>query len=777
MLIDVIKRFWTRSIQRQLILGIALVHAVLMTIFVVDLVERQRNFLSEQTVAQTQSLSETLAANSVSWVLANDVIGLEEVIVSQSGYPGLEYAMVLSPDGRVLAHTNLSVIGRFATDDISQGLLKKTVTTQLLQTNIKLVDIATPIMVNDSHIGWARVGVSGDKVSEGLEIITRDGVVYTIIAILIGTLFALFMAKGITSGLHQLVVVASSIREGTKTRVKLEREDELGQLANDFNLMLDEIDRQNRSRLMLEQEVRAQRDQLEVQVRERTSQLEVARDEALRATAAKSEFLASMSHELRTPLNSIIGFTGIVRDGEAGDINDEQKNQLSMVYNSAKHLLGLINDILDLSKVEAGKHEIVKGMFSLPEMLNEVKEMIQPLVDEKGLSLQVQSTNIDEQLYADQVKLRQIIVNLLGNAVKFTYAGTISLRCEIVDDVLTISVIDTGIGIDSAGQLKIFQPFSQVDGGDTRLQEGTGLGLAICKRFIDLMGGKLTLESVAGEGSTFTVTLPIELPKSISKHKQQKRHSAVLESNNSLVMVVDDQHDAQELLKRYLRAEGYDVIVCSNGNEAVELARTHKPFAITLDIMMPKLNGWDTLSMLKGDEETLNIPVIIISILDEANLGISLGAVDYLQKPVESKDLVRSLNNLRETGDNVLIVEDHDEDAELLRKILEPMNYDIRHASDGATALTEVKKKCPDIVLLDLMMPGMSGFEVIRRIRGGDYPECDVQIIVISAKTLTEAEGDYLNKNVEQVMVKGQFSRKEVLSEVGCLLNKLGSTE
>ena len=504
MLVDAVKRFWTRSIQRQLILGIALVHAILMTIFVYDLVERQRGFLSQQLVAQTQSLTETLAANSVSWVLANDVIGLEEVILSQSGYPGLEFAMVLSLDGRVLAHIDANAVGRFATDETSKKLIGAPATIQLLQTNINLVDVAAPIMVNERQIGWARVGISGEKVTEGLQVITRDGVLYTIIAIIVGTLFAFFMARGITAGLHKLVLVAASIREGTKRRAKLDREDELGQLANDFNLMLDEIDRNSRSRLMLEQEIRSQRDQLEGQVLERTHELEEARDEALRATAAKTEFLSRMSHELRTPLNAVLGFghilTVILKD------NEEAKKQANKIVVAGNHLLVLIEEIMDLSRIETGQIEVNLEPVELQQVINESVSFIRPLAEEHRVSLDIQ--NCDFVLYADETRLKEIILNLLSNAVKYNKnGGNTSLSCGEEAGFIKISVEDTGIGFSDEQRKMLFEPFSRLGAEYTGIQ-GTGIGMTIVKSLLELMGGKIVVESTPGEGSRFDIYIP-----------------------------------------------------------------------------------------------------------------------------------------------------------------------------------------------------------------------------------------------------------------------------
>jgi signal transduction histidine kinase/DNA-binding response OmpR family regulator len=504
-------------------------------------------------------------------------------------------------------------------------------------------------------------------------------------------------------------------------------------------------------------------------------ELEQARDEALAATRTKSEFLASMSHELRTPLNSIIGFTGIVKDGVAGPVTDEQNKQLTMVFNSAKHLLSLINGILDLSKVEAGKLEVNNEYFELVPLLNELKAVMQPQVDAKGLEMLLDVQNAPKMVYADRGKLRQSLLNLLGNAVKFTAQGSVTLRCRTQNPGnLSLEVIDTGQGIKEENQQQVFDSFRQLDQSDTRLQEGTGLGLTITKRFVELMGGSITLKSQLGIGSTFTIDLPIRDVISQSVADTHGNDARTSNKSGQTVLVVDDQPEALELFRNYLEREGYSVILCDNGTDAVSLAHEHQPFAITLDILMPKPDGWVTLAMLKNDPHTAYIPVVIVSILDEQNLGLSLGAVDYLQKPVEPMQLLDALETLRVSSSNIMVVEDHQQDAELIRAILEPEGYRVSHASSGADALARVDHRLPDLILLDLMMPGMSGFEFIRHLRARSLTQ-EIPVIVVSAKTLTDAERQYLHDNVEQVLVKGRFEREEMLQEVGEALAKIAA--
>lgn len=524
-----------------------------------------------------------------------------------------------------------------------------------------------------------------------------------------------------------------------------------------------------------EQELKQYREHLEVLVGDRTRELQEARDEALEATRTKSEFLANMSHELRTPLNSIIGFSGIVKDGIAGPVNEEQTKQLTMVYNSARHLLDLINDILDLSKVEAGKMEVYKEEINLHNMVNEVCDLMTPQIEEKNLKLSVELNDAPELYLTDGKMLRQVLLNLLSNAIKFTNEGSVSLNCKIFNSLLQIEIVDTGIGISESNIDHVFDSFKQLDAGDNRLNEGTGLGLAICREFIELLGGYLLAKSEVGNGSVFTMQLPIEKSAALYGSPLAIDTSGVenYEVGEKLVLIVDDEGSARELLNTYLTNDGYRTIMCSNGEDAVEFAREYKPYAITLDLLMPGTDGWSVLAELKKDSEVSHIPVIIVSTLDEQHLGVSLGAVDYIQKPVSSEELMNSLMALSLDGSNVLVVEDHQQDALLLKHILEPAGYHVRITNSGADAIQAVDDSLPNVILLDLMMPGMSGFEVIRRLRSQGGACSEIPIIVVSAKTLTEAEQAYLSENVTKTLVKGQFDRDSMLEHIRSVISKI----
>lgn len=580
-----------------------------------------------------------------------------------------------------------------------------------------------------------------------------------------------YASTGIKKIMGATRTVEGRHKDGTLMTVELR----VTELIIDNKVMFTGLVRDVTEKVKAEAELKRYREHLEVLVGERTRELQDARDEALEATKTKSEFLANMSHELRTPLNSIIGFSGIVKDGIAGPVNDEQAKQLNMVYNSARHLLDLINDILDLSKVEAGKMEVIKEDVDFYEMVNDVTDLLQPQVKSKDLELNVLLNDAPEMFYTDAKMIRQVLLNLLSNAVKFITEGEVSLTCSVFKSILRIEITDTGMGIDEDDIKHVFDSFKQLDAGDNRLNEGTGLGLAICREFIELLGGHLTVKSKVGIGSTFSIDLPIE---TLQSNQSSRLGAAVpepasLKSADKLILIVDDEGSSRELLNTYLKNDGFETIMCSNGLDAIAIAKEYKPFAITLDILIPDMDGWAILAELKDDSETSNIPVIIISTLDDQRLGISLGAVDYLQKPISSDAIMASLMNLTLEGSNVLVVEDHEQDALLLRNMLEPAGYHVRIENSGSAAIDAIERSIPDVILLDLMMPGMSGFEVVRRLRSQTGPASDIPIIVVSAKTLTEAEHSYLNDNVTKILVKGKFDRDSMLKQVHAAIEKL----
>jgi signal transduction histidine kinase/DNA-binding response OmpR family regulator len=491
------------------------------------------------------------------------------------------------------------------------------------------------------------------------------------------------------------------------------------------------------------------------------------------ANRHKSVFLANMSHELRTPLNAIIGFSELMTDAREGQFDDAtRKRFLNQILSSGKHLLGLINDILDLSKVEAGQMELRLSMVSVAEAVDQVTKTVEPLVGKKNIALRVDVDGAGEVL-ADGGKLKQMLLNLVSNAIKFTpEEGTVTIGAVRTKDTVEISVADTGIGIADADLKEIFHEFHQVDPGPGRKHEGTGLGLALTKRFAALHGGDVRVASRVANGSVFTLVLPIH-----ARVRPPSEHAVVMSTNGHgagpLVLVVEDDPAAAELLTRQLGNAGYRTEVAKSGTEALALARELKPAAITLDIIMPELDGWEVITRLKSDAATSHIPVVVVSVVDNPELGIALGAIDYFVKPVNASVLVERLDRFdaphapSNRKVRVLVVDDEPANRSLLTEALEPAGFTVMTASGGRDAIKIAKKSKPDLVLLDLLMPDVNGFDVVEALRADDKTR-DTPIMVLTAANLSEADKSVLNGRVSQILSRGSVATSDI---VGLLRN------
>jgi CheY-like chemotaxis protein/nitrogen-specific signal transduction histidine kinase len=510
-----------------------------------------------------------------------------------------------------------------------------------------------------------------------------------------------------------------------------------------------------------------------------------AREAAEAANRAKSTFLANMSHELRTPMNAIIGYSEMLAEDAEDEGHDEMIPDLDKINAAGKHLLALINDILDLSKIEAGRMDLFLETFDLRQMLDEAVATVMPMITKNENALETDFADDLGTVRVDLTKLRQALFNLLSNAAKFTENGTITLaaRKEMRDGAewLQLSVADTGIGIAEDKLEAVFEEFSQADDSTTRDYGGTGLGLPISRRFCQMMGGDILVASELGKGTTFTIELPsrvdaLEAAKGAVQAKKSEARKVA--SGVRPILVVDDDPDSRELLQRTLESEGFTVVTASTGEEGLELARELKPALMTLDVLMPSMDGWSVLQEVKADPGLKDIPVMMISIAGDKDLGYTLGAVECLTKPVD-RDKLRQFAQQYATpagAGRALVVDDDEGVRSLFRRSLAEGGWTVDEAENGAIALELARKKRPDLVLLDLMMPVMDGFEFVMHFR--KLEGCTgTPIIVVTAKDLDQNDRERLLGGVERIVEKGALTRQQLLEQVRRLVSQHGVPE
>jgi signal transduction histidine kinase/CheY-like chemotaxis protein len=501
------------------------------------------------------------------------------------------------------------------------------------------------------------------------------------------------------------------------------------------------------------------------EVEEKSRQLEMA-------SQHKSQFVASMSHELRTPLNAIIGLTEMMVSNAARFGTEKAAEPLRRVHRAGTHLLGLINQVLDLSKIEAGKLELSPETVNLVPLLEDVIGTARQLAEQNKNRLVLEARENLGQLTVDPMRLRQILLNLLSNACKFTKQGVVALRVKRVVDGrnwIEIAVADTGIGMTPEQQAKLFEEFTQADSSTARQYGGTGLGLAITRKLARMMGGDVTVASEPGKGSVFTVRLPgsaDSLPSSSTGSDGRRSPTA------DRVLVIDDDATARELIADHLKAEGFSAATAAGGVEGLKLAKELRPTAITLDVMMPDLDGWSVLAALRQDPELAEIPVIMITIVDEHRRGIALGAAGYLTKPIDREQLHRLVSRFRAPvpPTRVLVVEDDGVQRERMRGWLEGPQWTVQEAANGREALDRLKEDKPDVILLDLMMPEMDGFAVVAALQK-EAGWRDIPVIVITSLDLDAKDRARLNSGVQSVLVKERFRPADLVERIRRLMH------
>ena len=684
-----------------------------------------------------------------------DVVGAQEVLATLKGNPHVEAAYIFK-DGEVLSQVDpqgKTVLATYRRADVAsetpppaprsdgadyQGFFllpnRVLLSTTLVQTDELTGTTSRSTIYIRSDLGELRARLSAYARIMGLVMLT---------ALAVALVLSARLQRLISGPIVRLAEVETRVSQEKDWSIRAvkESEDELGVLIDGFNEMLREI-------------------------QQRDADLTVAKEAAEQANRTKSAFLANMSHELRTPLNAIIGYSEMLTE-EAEDLGQEDfVPDLKKIHAAGKHLLALINDILDLSKIEAGKMELYLETFDLKALVDEVKATIHPLIEKNSNVLVVRCSEDVGSMHADVTRVRQVLFNLLSNASKFTDHGQVTMEARRErrqgEDWIVLSVTDSGIGMTPEQLGKLFQAFTQADASTSRKYGGTGLGLVICRRFCQMMGGDVSVTSEVGKGSCFTM----ELPAHVEPKKKEAPSPAPAPApaapappepekpSRGTVLVIDDDHIACDLMDRSLTKEGFKVVTASGGEQGLKLAREIKPHVITLDVLMPGMDGWAVLRELKADPELSTIPVVMVTMADDRNMGYALGASEYLTKPIDREKLAATLGRLREgEPGSVLVVEDDAATREMMVRTLQQEGWKAAEAENGRVALDRVAEAIPDLILLDLMMPVMDGFEFIAMLRQKEAWR-RIPVVVVTAKDITPEDQQRLEGNVRDIIHK-----------------------
>ena len=687
-------------------------------------------------------LAEVVGGTSASAIVFNDQNSAEATLSALKAQRNITTGCIHDATGKVLA--------TYFRDKNTKGVCPDDIPLEGYAFQTGSLVVFQHIILDGETIGTAHI------VSDLEELNTRQGrFALIVILILFGsTLVAFLMSLGlqrtITRPILELVALARNVstEKDYAVRAKKYSEDEIGHLIDGFNEMLETI-------------------------QERDTQLTAAKLKAEGASETKSAFLANMSHELRTPLNAIIGYGELLQE-EAQEVGQEEFiPDLLKITAAGKHLLALINDILDLSKIEAGRMELYLETIDIRATVEDVVATVQPLLEKNVNRLTVNCSDSIGTMRADLIKLRQILFNLLSNASKFAKEGSITVDIvkEQVEgaDWVSFAVADSGIGMTPEQMGKLFEAFSQADTSTTREFGGTGLGLAISRKMSEMMGGEINVKSEHGKGSTFTVHLPVEveLPEGQEDLQIDRSAEVSVDSGSGTVLVIDDDPRVREILARFLAREGFAVATASTGKEGLLLARELRPTAVTLDVLMPNMDGWEVLAEIKADPELADIPVIMLTILDDKSKGYALGASDYLTKPIDRIRLAAVLEKYRSESPpyHVLIVEDEKMSRDEMVSCLEQEGWIISEAENGRAALELMAESKPTVIVLDLMMPEMDGFQFVDELQAREEWST-IPIVVVTAKDLTRNEHKQLNRQAIQILQKGEYSQEELLNYV-----------
>jgi signal transduction histidine kinase/DNA-binding response OmpR family regulator len=705
--------------------------------------------------------AEIVGSNSASALMFSDRESAQRTLAALKGDPRVTSAAIYTRTGDPFASFShdgrnmVPILGPIPTGENE---------THWIDTNA--IDLEQYITLDGQHIGTVYISSNADALMERLRLYIEVSALVLVASLLAALLVSSVFRKSVADPIVHLAGVAKVVSREKQYSLrvrKLPGQGEVSTLIDAFNEMMAQIERKeaglNRAHDELEQRVQERTQELvaaQKEVEAYSQSILSAKEDIERASKFKDQFLSTMSHELRTPLNAVLGFSELLSDTRYGPLNDRQQRYVNHIHTSGHHLLQLINDILDLSKIEAGCLQLNLVDVPVHIVFEEVSGALQSLVDRKSQSL-TRFAPSDFVVRADSTRFKQMLMNLLGNAIKFTPdGGKIELVARLFGDFVRFDVRDSGPGIPPEEKQRIFEAFHRLKQADKSI-EGTGLGLAITRSLVELHGGRLDLESEPGSGSCFFFTLPAvrapeskEIPKAIISKNEKTRVR---------ILVVENDLAAADLLDSQLASAGYSVVICNQPQRAVEAAIELQPAAITLDIIMTPVNGWDILLSLKSDPRTAKIPVVMVTIMDQKDAGALLGADEYIVKPVDRTILLSSIERcLNQRGrtaskNSILVVEDDQPTREFLTDLLSREGFAVHSVLDGAQARAHVQALTPNLILLDLLLPEVDGFKLIAEWRSASRT-AEIPIFVLTNKDLTQEEKKYLCANTYAMLSK-----------------------